>query len=761
VVRVKTGRLPLSWLTVAAGVVAAAAVYAVGFVYAGTLARPSDFTPTARLAVLAASVIVTLGVFLFVKQHQRDASAIRDTWLLAVALTALSWVALIRPALGDPDSAFTMFRIVFAALDVLLASLLVLLAIPQSDYRLRRVRVAGMVHLAANTVFAMTGLRDNFNFTSPLVITYLGFYIVLAGMGVRGRVHRLAHPEPDAGRPTRAAMRSARVAVLSSVPVASGVAVAIAVAAEPRASAMGIAAIAAVLMTLAVVRLRDLHTADSKLVDSLRDQCDELHERNALLAAESERALASLREASDFLADMTERVASPLNGVLESGDALREALASAPQIEPDVDKLVRSSDTLLFIVNDLLGISEASATPTPTVPACFDPRGLLTDVGETFVDRAAAKGVDLVVDADHAVPTDVSGQRAHVETLLRIFLDNAVKYSKQGEIELTATFIDKRLDGSVVIRFGVHDSGVGMSREHRQSLLSLPTEAETPPRRYRCKPHGLALVPALVELVGGDWGVESEVGRGSTFWFTATVEPVAAAASVAPDAPVVTTAPAPAPEPAVVAQVEPEPVVFEAPEPEPESVVFEASEPEPEPVVFEAPEPEPEPVVFEAPEPEPEPVVFEEAAVEPEPEPEPEPELELERMHGRLLLVEDNPLNRRVTLVALQNAGFRVEVATNGQEAVDALTAGAYDAVLMDCEMPVLDGFEATIRIRMHEADTRHTPIIALTVHATHDDQLRAAAAGMDDFLSKPFDTRTLLTKLLKWVPQDAPSHAN
>ncbi len=123
-------------------------------------------------------------------------------------------------------------------------------------------------------------------------------------------------------------------------------------------------------------------------------------------------------------------------------------------------------------------------------------------------------------------------------------------------------------------------------------------------------------------------------------------------------------------------------------------------------------------------------------------------------MHGRLLLADDNPLNRRVTLVALQRSGFRVEVATNGAEAVDALTTGVYDAVLMDCEMPVLDGFEATIEIRRHEAGRRHTPIIALTVHGSDDDQLQAAAAGMDDFISKPCNHDALLIKLARWIPQ-------
>ena len=416
-----------------------------------------------------------------------------DALLFAGALGALSWVALVRPALGDADGAFAIGRSVFAAADIVLAALLVLLAVPQSGYRLLRVRVAVMFHLAANTLFALTGMRSTFALNSPIVVAYLGLYVVLFAMGVRSRFQSSGRVDQDTIKPSRAVLRGARVAVLSSVPVVTGVAVAIAIAAEPRGSAMGVAAVAAVLVTLAAVRLRELHTADSKLVDSLRDQCDELHARNALLGDESERALAALREASDFLADMTERVAAPLNGVLESSDDLREATASAPQIQPHVDRLVHSSDTLLFIVNDLLGIAEASAAPMPSLPVTFVPRTMVTAVAESFVDAAAARGVDLAVVVDETVAHEMSGDRHTVEKVLGIFLDNAVKFSKRGEIELTTTFIDTDPDGSTLVRFAVQDEGIGMSRDHRDALLSQPLQAEAPARRYRCKPKGLAL----------------------------------------------------------------------------------------------------------------------------------------------------------------------------------------------------------------------------------------------------------------------------
>ncbi|HVE95242.1 MAG TPA: response regulator, partial [Acidimicrobiales bacterium] len=204
--------------------------------------------------------------------------------------------------------------------------------------------------------------------------------------------------------------------------------------------------------------------------------------------------------------------------------------------------------------------------------------------------------------------------------------------------------------------------------------------------------------------------------RGSTFWFTALLR-----ADADPPRPAAMTEPEPELEPELIV---PDPVL--APEPEPEREL----EPEMEPELQSEPEPEPEP----------------------ESEPEPEPEFEPALRHGSLLLAEDDPVNRRVTMAMLQRSGYRVEVATDGLEAVRAVAARSFDAVLMDCRMPRMDGVQATIQIRAAEGRRRRTPIIALSASTSAEDREIAIAAGMDDYLAKPVTSDELLTTVDRWI---------
>ena len=218
------------------------------------------------------------------------------------------------------------------------------------------------------------------------------------------------------------------------------------------------------------------------------------------------------------------------------------------------------------------------------------------------------------------------------------------------------------------IRFEIHDTGPGIPPGARAHLFESFYQVESSSsRRHGGTGLGLAISRQLVELMGGEVGVETQVGKGSTFWFTVQL-------GIAPEAP---WKPAP-----------------------------------PHPVEL--------PVNGSG--------------------------------KGRVLVVEDNPVNQKVAVRILEVLGFETEVAANGAEAVEAASRTRYAAVLMDCQMPVVDGYEATAEIRRREGSARHTPVIAMTASAIEGDRERCLAAGMDDYLSKPVHPDEIAGILNRWI---------
>jgi CheY-like chemotaxis protein len=252
-------------------------------------------------------------------------------------------------------------------------------------------------------------------------------------------------------------------------------------------------------------------------------------------------------------------------------------------------------------------------------------------------------------------------------------IGNAIKFTGAGEVVASVRLAAEDAD-TLTLRVEVRDTGIGIAPEAQGNLFQAFSQGDSSTtRRFGGTGLGLAISRRLVELMGGQLGVDSEVGRGSTFWFTVrlgkaqTREPLAAPAPLVPMPPLRAGAPPGA--------------------------------------------------------------------------------------RGRILAVEDNAVNKKVITRFLEKAGFEVDVADNGLQAVAAVARVDYAAVLMDCQMPEMDGFEATAAIRASEAGTaRHVPIIALTASAMGADRERCLAAGMDDYLSKPINMGELSEMLERWI---------
>jgi CheY-like chemotaxis protein len=277
------------------------------------------------------------------------------------------------------------------------------------------------------------------------------------------------------------------------------------------------------------------------------------------------------------------------------------------------------------------------------------------------------------------------GDPGRLRQVLTNLLGNAIKFTESGKVALKAEIIGQTQD-EIQLKFTVRDSGIGIPPDEQGRLFDTFTQVdESNTRKYGGTGLGLAISKQLVELLGGEIGFQSETGRGSQFWFTATF-----GKSARPE----------------VARAKPAPRVTVANSQTGTAQRAEAS-----------------------------------AA--------PPPRLNSKR----ILLAEDNEINQRITLRLLQKLGLAADAVVNGRQAVEALEKRKYDLVLMDCQMPDMDGFEATAAIRRRESNGRHQTICALTANAMDGDRERCLAAGMDDYISKPVGLEKLREALDRWIP--------
>jgi hypothetical protein len=418
-------------------------------------------------------------------------------------------------------------------------------------------------------------------------------------------------------------------------------------------------------VTLTDITRRKIAEAE---VDQHRQHLEQLVAlRTADLEEARKAAEAANRAKSIFLANMSHEIRTPMNGILGMAQLLRRGCVDADQIDK-LDKIDASARLLLAVINGVLDLSKIESGKFALDDTAFDPGQVVRDAVSVVGDAIAAKGIALEIDLGD-LPQQLRGDPTRLEQVLVNYLANALKFTPRGNIRLAGRVVDEDAAG-VLLRFEVADTGMGIGHEQQARLFHAFEQADkSEARRHGGSGLGLVINRKIAEMMGGEVGVKSAPGQGSTFWMTArlrrsSVEPPAQAAAASAEA-------------------------------------------------------------------------------------------SIRGRHAgkRVLVAEDNPINQEVMRLLLEDVGLQVVLADDGVQAVQLARQQAFAAILMDMQMPHLDGLDATRAIRKIPGCER-VPILAVTANAFAEDHALCEEVGMNGFIAKPVQAEILFQTLLPLLEQ-------
>jgi len=424
---------------------------------------------------------------------------------------------------------------------------------------------------------------------------------------------------------------------------------------------------------------RDAEGVPRHMMGTVMDITERKRADEALRQARDEAESANQAKSS-FLASLSHEIRTPLGAIIGLIELLQHGAASAEQ-RGQLQTMATAADTLLALINDVLDITKIEAGKLELEALDFDIRELINNVVEVLSPAARHKELSVRVAVSEAVPARLVGDPGRLRQVLMNLVNNAIKFTRRGEVSVHVETEDRgsrmedrkdRSDSSsILVRFTVKDTGIGIDADKLEAIFQPFTQADpSTTRRHGGTGLGLTISSRLVERMGGRIHVESDPGRGSSFWFRLLL-PIASKGV----APPVVVPPAPSDGPAL-----------------------------------------------------------------------------------RVLLAEDNPVNQQVLTLMLERAGHRVAIANNGREALEALERDDYHLVLMDVQMPEMDGLRCTKLIRQHEkASGRHVPIVAVTANAMQGERQRCLQAGMDDYLAKPVRGHELAGVIARLLGRSTP----